>query len=119
MRLVDELNVLHDSYVTAVNAAVAQNDVARAEQLAQAYDDEAIRLIAEREGKTHLRRSPGRVASRRRCAAWSPASGRRAPPESQADTAPALTIAAYTPALGLAVRTKVVRSTSCSPYWKS
>jgi len=54
MRLVDELNVLHDSYVTAVNAAVAQNDVVRAEQLAQAYDDEAIRLIADREGKTHL-----------------------------------------------------------------
>ena len=54
MRLVDELNVLHDSYVTAVNAAVAENDVVRAEQLAQAYDDEAIRLIAEREGKTHL-----------------------------------------------------------------
>ena len=54
MRLVDELNVLHDSYVTAVNAAVQQNDGARAEQLAQAYDDEAIRLIAEREGKTHL-----------------------------------------------------------------
>ena len=54
MRLVDELNVLHDSYVTAVNTAVEQNDVARAEQLAQAYDDEAIRLIAEREGKTHL-----------------------------------------------------------------
>ena len=54
MRLVDELNVLHDSYVTAVNTANAQNDVVRAEQLAQAYDDEAIRLIAEREGKTHL-----------------------------------------------------------------
>jgi hypothetical protein len=54
MRLVDELNVLHDSYVTAVNAAVEENDVLRAEQLAQAYDDEAIRLIAEREGKTHL-----------------------------------------------------------------
>ena len=54
MRLVDELNVLHDSYVTAVNTAIAQNDVVRAEQLAQAYDDEAIRLIAEREGKTHL-----------------------------------------------------------------
>jgi len=54
MRLVDELNVLHDSYVTAVNTAVAQNDVVRAEQLAQAYDEEAIRLIAEREGKTHL-----------------------------------------------------------------
>ncbi|HET9999047.1 MAG TPA: hypothetical protein VFQ17_16120 [Nocardioides sp.] len=54
MRLVDELNVLHDSYVTAVNIAVEQNDENLAEQLAQAYDDEAIRLIAEREGKTHL-----------------------------------------------------------------
>ena len=54
MRLVDELNVMHDSYVIAVNAAVEQNDLVRAEQLAQAYDDEAIRLIAEREGKTHL-----------------------------------------------------------------
>jgi hypothetical protein len=54
MRLVDELNLVHDSYVIAVNAAVAQNDLVRAEQLAQAYDDEAIRLIAEREGKTHL-----------------------------------------------------------------
>jgi hypothetical protein len=54
MRLVDELNVLHDSYATAINSAVEHNDVDRAEQLAQAYDDEAIRLIAEREGKTHL-----------------------------------------------------------------
>lgn len=54
MRLVDELNVLHDSYVTAVNIAVEQNDENLAAQLAQAYDDEAIRLIAEREGKTHL-----------------------------------------------------------------
>ena len=54
MRLVDELNVLHDSYVTAINVAVEQNDMTRAEQLAQAYDDEAIQLIAEREGKTHL-----------------------------------------------------------------
>jgi hypothetical protein len=54
MRLVDELNLVHDSYVIAVNAAVEQNDPVRAEQLAQAYDDEAIRLIAVREGKTHL-----------------------------------------------------------------
>ena len=54
MRLVDELNLVHDSYVIAVNAAVEQNDLVRAEQLAQGYDDEAIRLIAEREGKTHL-----------------------------------------------------------------
>jgi hypothetical protein len=63
MRLVDELNLVHDSYVIAVNAAVEQNDLLRAEQLAQAYDDEAIRLIAEREGKTHLLpiTRPGRV----------------------------------------------------------
>jgi hypothetical protein len=54
MRLVDELNLVHDTYVIAVNSAVEQNDLARAEQLALAYDDEAIRLIAEREGKTHL-----------------------------------------------------------------
>lgn len=54
MRLVDELNVLHSSYVTAINGAIEQNDLVRAEQLAHAYDDEAIRLIAEREGKTHL-----------------------------------------------------------------
>ncbi len=54
MRLVEELNILHDSYVTAINSAVQQNDGDRAEQLARSYDDEAIRLIAEREGKTHL-----------------------------------------------------------------
>jgi hypothetical protein len=54
MRLVDELNLVHDTYVIAVNSAVEQNDLVLAEQLAQAYDDEAIRLIAEREGKTHL-----------------------------------------------------------------
>ena len=54
MRLIDELDLLHDSYVTAINVAVEQNDMTRAEQLAQAYDDEAIQLIAEREGKTHL-----------------------------------------------------------------
>jgi hypothetical protein len=54
MRLVDELNLVHDSYVAAVNAAVEQDDLVRAEWLAHTYDDEAIRLIAEREGKTHL-----------------------------------------------------------------
>jgi hypothetical protein len=54
MRLVDELNVLHDSYVTSINLAVEENDLVRAEQLAQAYDDEAITLIATREGKLHL-----------------------------------------------------------------
>jgi len=54
MRLVDELTALHDSYVTAINEAVAQDDLARADRLAREYDDEAIRLIARREGKTHL-----------------------------------------------------------------
>ena len=54
MRLIDELNTLHDTYVSAINFAVAEDDLKRAEQLALAYDDEAIRLIAEREGKTHL-----------------------------------------------------------------
>jgi hypothetical protein len=54
MRLIDELNVLHSSYVTAINGAVEQNDLVRAEQLAHAYDEEAIQLIATREGKTHL-----------------------------------------------------------------
>ena len=38
----------------SINLAVEEDDLVRAEQLAQAYDDEAIRLIAAREGKTHL-----------------------------------------------------------------
>lgn len=54
MRLIDELNELHASYVEAVNAAVAADDLERAERLAAAYDDDALRLVAEREGKTHL-----------------------------------------------------------------
>ncbi|MEJ7794113.1 MAG: hypothetical protein WKF50_01060 [Nocardioides sp.] len=54
MRLIDELNELYASYVHAINAAVAGDDVARAERLAEGYDEDAIRLIAEREGKTHL-----------------------------------------------------------------
>jgi len=54
MRLIDELNELHASYVHAINAAVGEDDLARAERLADGYDDDAILLIAEREGKTHL-----------------------------------------------------------------
>jgi hypothetical protein len=54
MRLIDELNILHSSYVTAINGAIEQDYLTRAEQLAHAYDEEAIQLIAEREGKTHL-----------------------------------------------------------------
>lgn len=52
--LLEELNELHDSYVEAVNLAIADNHPARADELATAYDDDAIQLVAEREGKTHL-----------------------------------------------------------------
>jgi hypothetical protein len=52
--LVQDLNDLHASYVTAVNEAIADDDTARADRLAAEYDAEAIQLIAEREGKTHL-----------------------------------------------------------------
>lgn len=54
MRLIDELNEMHASYVEAVNTAVAEDDLERAERLAAAYDDDALRLVAEREGKAHL-----------------------------------------------------------------
>jgi len=53
-RLIDDLNVLHDHYVEAVNNAVAIDDLDRAQQLAADYDSDAIQLIAEREGRTHL-----------------------------------------------------------------
>jgi hypothetical protein len=54
MTLLQELNVLHTSYVEAINAAVSRDDSAGAERLAEAYDEEAVRLIAKRENKTHL-----------------------------------------------------------------
>jgi hypothetical protein len=53
-RLIDDLNVLHASYVEAINAAVTEDDLARAGELAEAYDADAIQLIAEREGRTDL-----------------------------------------------------------------
>jgi hypothetical protein len=53
-RLIDELNVLHDGYVEAINLAVAADDLDRAHRLAAEYDEEAIVLIAVHEGKTHL-----------------------------------------------------------------
>ena len=53
-RLIDDLNVLHDGYVEAVNVAIGDNDLARADRLAAEYDDEAIRMIAVHEGRTHL-----------------------------------------------------------------
>jgi hypothetical protein len=54
MRLIDELNDLHDAYARSIEGAVARDDIALAEQLAQSYEDDAIQLMAEREGLTHL-----------------------------------------------------------------
>ena len=54
MRLIDELNELHDYYASKIEAAVGRDDIELAEQLAQAYEDDAIVLMAEREGLTHL-----------------------------------------------------------------
>lgn len=72
MRLIDELDALHDSYVAAVNAAVGRDDLATAERLAAEYDDDAVQLLAEREGLTHLlplHRGPAPVAPLRRLTA--------------------------------------------------
>ena len=54
MRLIDELNDLHDYYATKIEAAVGRDDIAAAESLAQAYETDAVQLMAEREGLTHL-----------------------------------------------------------------
>ena len=54
MRLIDELNELHDTYATKIEAAIGRDDIDTAERLAQAYEDDAIQLMAEREGLTHL-----------------------------------------------------------------
>lgn len=67
--LVEELNDLHAAYVALINLAIEQDDFARAEELAAAYDDDAIQLMAEREGKTHLlpiRRGPSPDTTLRR-----------------------------------------------------
>lgn len=53
-RLIDELNALHASFVQGVNGAVEDGDLDRAVELARVYDLEATRMVAEREGKTHL-----------------------------------------------------------------
>jgi hypothetical protein len=53
-RLIDELNALHASYVDAINAAVAHDDLATAADLAAEYDRDAILLMAEREGRQDL-----------------------------------------------------------------
>jgi hypothetical protein len=53
-RLIDDLNALHASYVDAINAAVAHDDVTTAADLAADYDRDAILLMAEREGRQDL-----------------------------------------------------------------
>lgn len=53
-RLIDDLNALHAAFVEGVNSAVEAGDLARAVELATMYDVEATRMVAEREGKTHL-----------------------------------------------------------------
>lgn len=53
-RLIDDLNALHGSYVSAINTAVAADDMVAVHELAAAYDREATQMVAEREGKTHL-----------------------------------------------------------------
>ena len=53
-RLIDELNALHASYVDAINAAVAHDDLATAAELAGDYDRDAIMMMAEREGRQDL-----------------------------------------------------------------
>lgn len=53
-RLIDDLNTLHDGFVEAINIAVADNDLDRADRLAMEYDQEAIQMIAVREGRTDM-----------------------------------------------------------------
>ena len=53
-RLIDDLNALHASYVSAINTAVAGDDLTAVHELAAAYDREATQMVAEREGMTHL-----------------------------------------------------------------
>lgn len=52
--LVQELDELHAAYVAAINHAIEANDLDLADELATDYDTDAINLMAEREGKTHL-----------------------------------------------------------------
>ncbi len=54
MRLIDELNELYAHYLREINSAVARDDLAAAELLAQAYEDDAVQLMAEREGRTAM-----------------------------------------------------------------
>ena len=52
--LTDELNALYANYVESINNAVAADDLARAAELAESYDRDAILMMAEREGRQDL-----------------------------------------------------------------
>ena len=52
--LIQDLDALHATYVVAVNEAIEADDLTRAEALALAYEDDAIQLMAEREGRQDL-----------------------------------------------------------------
>ena len=52
--LLQELNEMHAFYVAAINVALTEDDLPRAGELAQAYDHDAIELVAARENLTHL-----------------------------------------------------------------
>lgn len=53
-RLIDDLNTLHDGFVEAINMAVADDDLDRADRLAAEYDEEATWMVATHEGRTDL-----------------------------------------------------------------
>lgn len=52
--LVHDLDLLHDGYVDSINTAIAADDLALAEELAAGYESDAIAMMAQREGLTHL-----------------------------------------------------------------
>ena len=53
-RLIDELNALYANYIESINDAVAADDLTLAAELADSYDQDAILLMAEREGREDL-----------------------------------------------------------------
>jgi hypothetical protein len=66
-----ELDALHDEYAEAINYAVAAGRDDHVVELAAAYDEDATRLVAEREGKTHLLPlDRGQKAPRHRRRSW-------------------------------------------------
>ena len=66
MRLIDELDELYHHYLREIDVAVSRDDIAGAHRLAQAYEDDAIALMAERENLTAM--LPLRTPARRESA---------------------------------------------------